>query len=510
MKKYIVGFALVVLVSALFFAKYTGDDTISSSERTPAESSTAVFGTDELFTGSKKVLSDLNNPNVFNARTCAEVVNKVTDYLFYLPANHFIPKTDAEKEQLKTKGPELLNTVFQIRVTLHEKLKQFDSRNELESNCIQKIREGFQYARFTEEYILDWLYAQKVYTFKKTPVLIDEQPSTWTNPKFKGFQLQSGDVMLIRGKSYVSAMIARIADEEGNFSHAAIVGEDKAGKKYVVEALIQHGVVVTPLEKWRQAEDSRVALFRYPDQALAKKAARYMYDLAQGALDRKQGIRYDFSMNDDDYSSMFCSEVIRVAYDKASGGKVMIPKFRSTTTKFKDHKYPRTLGVTKTSLFAPYDVEVDPRFDFIAEYRFMPLLRQVRMQDAVLQSVYSWMIEKGYDFHWDLGHSSKSYLAKLVRQFGVAKESLPKYMPVETIKTTVQFETVAAALEKNIYKKEAEYYKKNGYLPSFQDMLAINEAFRVQDCKNGKRFELPGIDRSQFHGFFYSDSKSCE
>jgi hypothetical protein len=465
--------------------------------------------TGELITGSQKILADINNPQVFNPQTCVKFVNNVTDYLYYLPADHFIPKTSSEQENLRKFGPEVLDTIFQIRVALHEKLQQFDSRSELNKDCATKAREGFQYARFSEEYLLDWLYAQKVYNFQAAPILAHQKPSTWTNPKFEGFELQAGDVMIIRGKSYVSAMIARIADEEGNFSHLAVVGEDKAGKKYVVEALIQYGTIVTPLEKWRQSPDARVALFRHPDQALAKKASRIVYDFAQGALDKGKGIRYDFSMNDDDYSTMFCSEVVKMAYDKASNGQLIMPKFRSTVTKFKDNAYPRSLGVTKTSLFAPYDVEVDPRFDFVAEYRHMPYLRQVRMQDAVLQSVYGWMINKGYNFHWEPKHAGKAYLAKMVRQFGIAKDTLPTYMPVDSIKTNVQFQVVASALEKNIYAKEAEFYKKNGYLPSFQDLLIINEAYRLKDCRDHEAFHIPGLDKSEFHWFFYNESNKC-
>lgn len=478
--------------------------------------------TDELITGSRQVIKDISNPQVFNSKTCPTFLNKVTDYLYYLPADHFLPKNATEVEQLKKYGPEVMDNIFQIRVALHEKLQEFESRNELSKECILELREGFQYARFSEEYLLDWLYTNKVYTFKKTPIMESSKPSSWTNPKYEGFELKSGDVMLIRGKSYVSAMIARIADEEGNFSHLAIVGEDKAGKKYVVEALIQYGVIVTPLEKWRQAEDARVALYRQPDAALAKKAARFMYDHAQNALNRKKGIRYDFAMDDDDYSSLFCSEVIRMAYDKASAGTFVVPKYRSSVTKFKNTDYPNSLGVTKKTLFAPYDIEVDPRFDFIAEYRFMPLLRQVRMQDAVLQSMYTWMIEKDYTFHWAPQHSVKAYFAKMVRQFGVAKDTLPKYMPVGSIKTNVQFESVATVLEENIYKKEKEFYQKKGYLPSFQDMLAMNEALRVEDCQLHQEFinrktppgpyrdHQPSADHSKFHWFFHGPGSKCQ
>lgn len=477
--------------------------------------------TRELVTGSQKVLNDISNPQIFNATTCAKFVNQVTDYMYYLPADHFIPKSPEEVELLKSNGEEVIDTIFQIRVVLHEKLQQFESNRDLTKECTQEIREGFQYARFAEEYLLEWLHSQKVYEHKFAPIMANTKPSTWTNPKFSGYELKSGDVMLIRGKSYVSAMIARIGDEEGNFSHLAIVGEDKSGAKYVVESLIQYGVIVTPLEKWRQQSDARVALYRQPDASLAKQAARKIFEKAQIALkSKKGGIRYDFAMDDSDYSTLFCSEVIRYAYDLASDGQFLVPKYRSTVSKFKNTEYPRSLGVTKESLFAPYDIEVDPRFDFVAEYRHYPLLRQVRMQDSVLQSMYSWMIEKNYSFHWVAQHSLKAYFAKFVRQFGIAADTLPKYMPMDSLKTNVQFEAVAKVLEQNIYKQEVEFYKKNGYLPSFQDMIVINEKFRKEDCQahkdwiarrsSGNPAEINQTDPSKFHWFFYEKDKSCE
>lgn len=473
----------------------------------------------ELIEGSQKVYNDLGNPQVFNSKSCVEFVNKVTDYLYYLPADHFIPKSQSEVDLLKNRGLEVIDTIFKIRVRLHEKLQEFDANNELEKMCQLKIREGYQYARYSEEYLLDWLYTQKVLSFKSTPILENSKPSTWVNEKFSDYKLKSGDVLLIRGKSYVSAMIARIGDEEGNFSHLAIIGEDKQGKQYAVESLIQKGLIVTPLEKWLTQEDARVALYRQPDEALAKLAAQKIYEKATEAMKKGESIRYDFAMDDEEHSTLFCSEVIRYAYELASDKKFIIPKYRSSVSKFGESKYPRTLGITKNHLFAPYDIEVDPRFDFIAEYRHFPLLRQVRMQDSVLQSIYSWMIEKKYDFRFAPTHSLKAIFAKIVRQFGVAADTLPKYMPLDTIQTTVQFEAVAKALEENIYKAEAEFYKKNGYLPSFQDMMAIHEEFRIKDCRLHaewlRRNPMPAegevnTDHSKFHWFFNSKKESCQ
>lgn len=469
--------------------------------------------TTRLVEGSANLLNELKNTSVFNSATCSEYINRVTDYMFSLPADFFVPKTKDETELLKTNGLKVIDSIFQMRVLLHEKLQEFDNKNELSQACVLKIREGSQYARFTEEYILDWLYTNKVIDYSKKPVLVNQQPSTWTNSKFSDFQLRTGDVMLVRGKSYVSAMIARIGDEEGNFSHLAIIGEDQSGKQYAVEALIQYGTIVTPLEDWRKEELARVALFRHPDSNLAKEAGKIVFDVANTALKNKKGIRYDFAMNDDEYSEWFCSETVRYAYDKASKGKLIVPKFKSTITKFKNAEYPKTLGINRDALFAPYDIEVDPRFDFIGEYRFFPLLRQVRMQDAVLQSIYSWMVEKKYSFHWSPKHTVKTYLAKLLRQFGVAKDQLPTYMPPDTINTTLQFQSVAEALQNNLYKKEKLFKQQKNYLPSFKDMLNINDEYRIADCKLSKERTAPekgkDLDLTKFHEFFYAESNLC-
>ncbi|AHI06753.1 hypothetical protein BDW_11265 [Bdellovibrio bacteriovorus W] len=512
MKSYKVAF----LASAMFLASCKSTDFAHQ----PVKNYREPASSQELIQGARQVLNDISNPQIFNPTSCPTFVNSVTNYLFHLPADHFIPKTAQETEQLKTAGPEVIDTIFNIRVALHDKLQEFDGKKTLPLACVQKLREGFQYARFAEEYLLEWLIQQKVYTFKEAPILVNAKPSTWTNPSFEGFKIKSGDVFLVRGKSHVSAMIARIGDEEGNFSHIAIVGEDSKGQLHVVEALIQYGTIITPLEKWRKSYDARVALYRSKDSELAKKAARVMYDKARKALDQKKGIRYDFKMDDDDYSEFFCSEVVRYAYDIASGGRVKVPQFRSSLTKFKDREYPESLGVTKETLFAPYDIEVDPRFDFVAEYRHYPLLRQVRMQDAVLQSMYSWMIEKDYKFYWAPQHSGLAYIAKIARQFGLVSETLPKYMPIQSIRTNVKFEAVAKTLQENLYSKEKEYYAKNKYLPSFQEMMKINEEYRIKDCLLREESvksqqaaydrDSTKVDRSKFHWFFRSKTaKSC-
>ncbi|MNT09548.1 hypothetical protein D3C72_1443350 [compost metagenome] len=235
-------------------------------------------------------------------------------------------------------------------------------------------------------------------------------------------------------------------------------------------------MIVTPLEKWRKAQDARVALFRHPDQELSRRAARLSYDWSLTHP------KYDFEMNDSKYDEVFCAEVVRYAFDKASEGKILVPKFRSHVTKFKGGAYPKSLGVTANTLFAPYDIEVDPRFEFVAEGKYYPTLRQVRMQDAILQSIYGWMIDKDYTFYGTASVSAQSYAGKFIRQFGFMKDDFPKYMPIKTMQSVLQFQEVAEALQKNLYEKEDKFYKAKGYLPSFSDMMVANDEYRKQDC----------------------------
>lgn len=450
-----------------------------------------------LVTGVEQVLQDLNNAKIFNEKTCPTFINKITDYLFQQPADYFMPKKEEEKKYFRENGEKLIKEIFLVRVKLHERLQSFDSQNELSDECILKIREGLQYARFTEEYFLEWLVSNKVAEFQNAPILAGSEPFVLRNPKFNELTLQAGDVLLIRGVSFVSAMIARISDEEGNFSHMAIVAEDGKGGLHVVESLIQYGVVVTPLEKWRKVQDARVALYRHPDAELSRRAARIAYDWSLSPA------KYDFEMDDSNYEKVFCAEVVRFAFDKASNGRILVPKFRSRVSKFKGGEYPKSLGVTQDTLFAPYDIEVDPRFDFVAEGKHYPDLRQVRMQDSVLQSMYGWMIEKGYTFHWSASVSTQSYLGKALRQVGFMKEQFPPYMPIHTMQSVLQFETVAEVLQTNLYDKEAAYYKAHGYLPSFLEMMTANEMYRRQDCELHQKGKS-----SKFHAIFRG--KSCD
>lgn len=496
---------------------------VSCTKREPASVGKSAFlganrkpsSSDDLIEGPRILLQEVRNPSIFNAGECAAYVHGWTDKLFGLPIKHFIPTTPEEAGRLKAEGPHVLQTLFALRLATRERLREFEAAGTATGECIDAVRESFRYVRFAEELLLDWLQGQGVYDRQKPAHFEGGAPHTMVNPAFGSVEPKAGDVMIVRGKSYVSAMIARIGNEEAQFSHLAIVGMDAKGRLHVVESLIQTGVIVTPIARWMSDRDARVVMYRHPDAALAKKAARLIYDHAEPRFRAKNNIRYDFAMDDADDGSFFCSEVAAYAYKKASQGKVVLPLHRSSVTKFRGTGYVEALGLKRDSIFAPGDMEVDTRFEMVGEYRHWPLLRQVRMQDAVLSSVYGWMIEKGYRFRGDAWLSGKAFLGKFLRQFGLLADKMPKYMPLKTVRVTLQFEAASNALQDDLYAKEALYHQRNGHSLSFREMLKITEDLRRKDCeawvrRNGSlRPGEPPRDQVLFSSFF-NNGKNCD
>ena len=99
------------LSSTLLACTSTPKDPLEKiSYRNPASSN-------DLITGSRQIITDLENPNIFNSKTCSEYIFKVTDFLYHAPADYMVPKTTQEIEDLKKSGSEILDTVLSLRKT---------------------------------------------------------------------------------------------------------------------------------------------------------------------------------------------------------------------------------------------------------------------------------------------------------------------------------------------------------------------------------------------------------
>jgi hypothetical protein len=433
---------------------------------------------------------------------CVDFITDRIKKIDSLTSNSFFPKTEVEKEELKKKGVSTLEMLFEIREMIRARQRSLQEKDLLNYDCLQSVKTATRYVRFMEEMLMEWLVDQNVIQNTGSSILSGHSPQVLTAKKFKVEQdkgtllerIKVGDLFLIRGKSYVSAMIARIGDAEMQFSHLAIVGLNDKNEKIIVEALIPFGSKISPLQEWLNQKEARVVHFRFNDAQIAEKSGRAAYKLAQEYIDKnKQTIPYDFNMNPQDQSQIFCAELIENSFLHGSDFKVHLPEHKTLATKFKSTVFLKNMGIESDLLFSPGDIEFDSRFDLIADYRFLgkdsdsdnfTLLRKVRLQDSIIQSIYNWMILDNYQFVENSMVNVKAYMAKLFRYLGFFEVKLPKHMPMNSLKTIVHFEEISHVLEKPLFKYEEKFYKENGHSLHFQEMLMFLAEYKKKECQN--------------------------
>jgi len=417
-----------------------------------------------------------------SVESCVPFIKKYTDYVYEKPSDFYFPKSETEKEYFVEKGEESLKGLFQLRMGLREFIK--DNQSEVTRECVDAVRNAIRYTRFAEDSLAEWLYANSEKPSKVPAELFTGGlPHTILNPKFEKIDYRPGDLLLMRGQSFVSAMIARIGDGDAQFSHLGIIGQDAKGKLYVVEALIETGMIYTPLDEFLKKEEARIVLLRQEDAELGKKAARKVFDYVYNVRSKGKVVPYDFGMIDDEHSEMFCSEVIRFAYKEASNGEYQVPAFRTSFSRLIDSDFMSGMGIKARETFAPADIDLDPRFEVIAEFRTIPKLRKIRMQDSVLTSVFHWIEKEKYEFKFNLSTKVKANGAWIARQLGFAKEKMQKHMKPSTIETILKFQMLTKPLEENLFKLENDFYTEHGHSLTFKDLLRANEEFRLNDCE---------------------------
>lgn len=449
------------------------------------------------------------NKNLKNKDGCVDFISDKLDKIDRLNSESFFPQSDEEIEELEKKGMQTLDQLFQIQLMVRQKQRELEKSGQLTFECLQNIRRSSRYLRVMEDMLIEWLAERKKITNFSSGVLQGEFPQLMINSNVNKsthmagepnenlsagtVNFNVGDLFLIRGKSYVSGMIARIGDIELQFSHLAILGLNDKNEKVIIEALIPYGTRITLFEDWLNQKEARVVLFRFEDPIVAAKAGKSAFELANGFLTKMgHAIPYDFNMNPLDTDSIFCAELIENAYLTGSDSKVQLPQHKTMTTKFKSTPFLKSMGIEANEIFAPGDIEFDTRFDLVAEYRFVgkydsedriPLLRKIRLQDAITQSLYNWMVGDNYQFVDSLKINIKTILAKLFRYVGFFKDKFPTHMPLSSLKTVMQFEDTSHILEERLLPLEIAFYNEKKHAMHFQEMLKILKDFRDDECR---------------------------
>lgn len=330
-----------------------------------------------------------------------------------------------------------LVTLFEARQLLRDKFRrmvvqgQFSSRDEF-LNCANHTRVAMRTIRsWEEQFALYWAKQNGQNVDKKEKTDLSRYDLAWPSwmvhpdyrARFKGLEsIQNGDLLLSRGDAFTSGVISRIGAIDNQFSHIAIVYVDdgelmgQKGKKYVVESVLNAGLQILPLEEYMTHTKARWVIFRLKnvkseeatnEQTVMSVASRW---LAQKAKTEK--VCYNFTMDLHDPKCMFCSQAISAALDYAckspnvkceafpSYQNPALLSFPLAYTSYKPEQNPlmHLLNMSVSETFAPADVEVDPRLDFVAEYRNLAYTESARMYDMIFTKMFQWMESGQYTF----------------------------------------------------------------------------------------------------------------
>lgn len=201
----------------------------------------------------------------------------------------------------------------------------------------------------------------------------------------RGVRVHSGDIALSRGAAPTSALIARGSDYPGSFSHAALVHVDGAtGEVTVIESLIERGVVQTPAEEYLSDPKRRILLLRLRPEALPDPQAPHRAAERLLRRARAERIPYDFAMDWQDDSALFCSEVPYQAY-RSEG--VDLWSFKSPMSSPGLGAWLSSLGARHLTTLVPAALEFDHQLVPVAEWRRTEALLSTRYDDATLDAL---------------------------------------------------------------------------------------------------------------------------
>lgn len=302
--------------------------------------------------------------------------------------------------------PRLLPAIFAMRLKLRDQVAGWHARGIMSLPVQKAVRDTLRAGRYATDMLgeLNLGYSQLGTGEATRRAFSGVDFNTLVNPKFDtghDIPFQAGDLLLMRGMHHNSAAIARIGDVDSQFSHVGIVHTDEAGKQWVVEALIEEGSVIKPLDRDLSHGLGRCVVFRHKDAAFARNAAAQIHELVRRSnAPGGKRIWYDFSMELKGDNELFCSKLVRLAYRLASADAVLLPAF---TTRFdmKNRDFMNRIGVTARETFAPADVELESDFDVVAEWQDYRVTSRLRLQDLLMDKLFQWMDEYGYTFQPD-------------------------------------------------------------------------------------------------------------
>jgi hypothetical protein len=306
-----------------------------------------------------------------------------------------------------------------------------------------------------------------------------DEPSATPASSFLGVKIHSGDIFVSRGGAPTSALIARGNDFPGNFSHIALAFVDLSTKSLkIIESHIERGVVISTPEDYFRDKKLRVMILRLrsnlpslvEDPLLPHRAAAAMLNRVNS-----EHIPYDFSMDYNDTTKIFCSEVASAAYRKF-GINIWLGLSHISSPGLQ--RWLADFGVRHFETQEPSDLEYDPQLRVVAEWRDPETLLKDHIDNAVTEAMLE-LAEKGFELKY------KWYMlpvARLLKAYCWMLNLFNKEGPIPEGMSAVSalkhefYVSVHTKVVGEVQKRAIEFHRARGFMPPFWELLRMARA----------------------------------
>ncbi|MEC9281836.1 MAG: hypothetical protein VX642_03935 [Bdellovibrionota bacterium] len=474
----------------------------------------------------RNVLAEIQDDSIFNEESCSSYLQGELSRLEQDSYSKFIEVSEISYSNFEKPAPRIIDTLFKIRLAAKQELDSFKDPSKA---CVSEIRRLIRSARYAEETLSEWLVTRvpqldlEAQDFKSNNSLQKlVNPNYYESPE--DFRFKSGDILLVRGETFVSATIARIGDDDGQFSHLALVykpepGTPYYGRTYVIEALIETGAIVKPIQMFLEHNHTRHVVYRPKGKAAeyAHKAGEQMLDRLKHQLDQwgnplishdwwnnldfldtlvdEKAIQYNFAMDLSLEDKMFCSQLVAIAYRDTSAGEIQIPRFKTTFDELSGFPLLTSLTVTTNETFAPSDIEFDDNVELVAEFRNltksdtgMYKTQKVKTQDAF----FTVFLEKMHTHNYVVNPLFMNVdnlvtwvgigWGKIQSFFGYGSEIVPSTAPASFMRKAVAMEFMQKEMMEDLFNYEMNHFNRYGYSIPYGKLMEQIELARVIDC----------------------------